>query len=226
MKFHNTSGKSAASPETTSSSPNPSLCKSAHPELPLAQRANVQQPLRAASEHQMVFESISQPLNIGTDEPYVTKAYVSRRFQMSYRTIERNVADGMPSHPIGKRGVRFIVSEIQRWLDTNARKRFAATGRAAAKAELQRRIAVVPILNGLEIVDSSARPARTPARQFNPGESNALLPRCKPGRKRTALAKLACHANDHKWSKGLHVRSCTVCGITQERDAHNQWVTT
>ena len=203
----------------------------------------------------MVFETITQRLNIGTDEQYQTSAYIARRFNMSERSIRRNVRDyGMPAHPIGPRGVRFLVSEVQRWLDTNARKRFAATGRSVTKAELQKRIVMIPLLHGLEIVDKlqlkqddkanlgTAKPSSNTAQgnALRPSASalNALkgqpngsglasdyMPRCKPGRKRTTPKKLACDASHHKWSKGRYARTCTVCGLTQERDPNDQWIT-
>ena len=162
------------------------------------------------------------------DEPYVTKMYVARRFKMSYSTIERNMADGMPWHPIGKRGVRFIVSEIQRWLDTNARKRFAATGRAITKAELQRRIVMIPLLDGLEIVDKlqlkQDDKAKSPPNKERDKSQSSFMPRCKRGRKRTTPEKVACDDRRHKWSKGRYTRTCAVCGITQERDPNDQWI--
>ena len=99
-------------------------------------------------------------------EPWVTLRTVTRHFGMSRTTVWRNINDhGMPWRPLGAHRVRFVLSEIQEWLERTGRKRFAAIGRASALAALKRKID--SSFHGIRIQISVVPPPR-------PGESPIL----------------------------------------------------
>lgn len=50
------------------------------------------------------------------NEPWVTKLQLARHLQVSEKTVERWIADGMPCLR-GKRLVRFQISRCEAWLD-------------------------------------------------------------------------------------------------------------
>lgn len=201
MKHNPTSGKKAALPNTQSSSP----CE---------RTRNVQQ-------QQLVFDKLTQPPlpTAAIAEPYVTKATVTAHFGMSLATINRNMRDGMPFHHVGKRLVRFHITEIQRWLAGNGRDRFLAQGRANTLAEARKRLVVIPILEGLELLSATKK---TSSPQAAPSQPQGT-PKCKPGRKPTH-AKTPCDAGRHRWRTSQYTRTCVDCGRTEERDATNNWV--
>lgn len=211
MKFHTTSGNQAASPETTSSSPSES------PTVPSPEK----NPSNGSLFDQMLLHLPTAPV----PEPFVNKSQLAIHYGVCERTIERWVAADMPRYYIGKREMRFRLSEVQLWLQQNHITRFAAHGIATTMAEVQRRIINIPILNGLEILqvptDTTSRP--------NPPKPNGvqvMTPRCKPGRKSKTPGKVACDGNHHKWKTTRYTRTCAVCGVTEERDAKNNWVST
>lgn len=215
MKTKTISGNKAAIPETTISSP--VVSQPTQPQLPLP-----------PSQQQLAFDQLDDGRHV--DEPYVTLACISKRFKMGERTIRRNVREyGMPCHMIGKRGIRFLVTEVQRWLDDNDRKRFAANGRAATRAEFQKRIVMIPILDGFDLVDrheskvASADSGAIAKRATSVDPS--LLPKCKPGRKpQSPDTSRSCPAGHHRWRTSKYTRTCADCGRTEERDATNNWV--
>jgi excisionase family DNA binding protein len=116
--------------------------------------------MRAADVSPLVVtDTKTQGLKSRGDEPWVTMADVCEHFRMSRTTVWRMVGEGMPVHRLGHR-VRFLVSEVHAWLAKSERKRFAENGRAASLEEARRRIVMIPILEGMEIVmaQSATRP--------------------------------------------------------------------
>jgi predicted DNA-binding transcriptional regulator AlpA len=45
----------------------------------------------------------------------VRKEQVVAHFGVSLSTVDRWIAAGMPKHPLGRRGVRFVVAECEAW---------------------------------------------------------------------------------------------------------------
>ena len=92
---------------------------------------------------------------------------VTRHFGMSRTTIWRNIYDHqMPCHRLRTHRLRFVISEIQEWLDRTGRTRFAAIGRASTLAALQRSIATNPVLRTLKIQISTSAPPSAGSSQF------------------------------------------------------------
>lgn len=50
-------------------------------------------------------------------EPWVTKAQLAAHLQVHEKSIERQVARGMPCFRVGKRTVRFRISVCEAWLE-------------------------------------------------------------------------------------------------------------
>jgi hypothetical protein len=127
MKFHNTSGNKAASPETTSSSPSKSpLTTNTGPqtELPSAHPA-----VLSDGSHQLQFTYVTSP--VIPIEPLVTKRTVCEHYHMGLRTLDYAITLGLPVVPVG-RNVRFKFSQVQPWLEKNGYRRLAKEGRKAA----------------------------------------------------------------------------------------------
>ena len=53
-------------------------------------------------------------------ERLVTKAELAAHLQVHEKTIERRMASGMPCLRVGKRAVRFRISECEAWLEAQA----------------------------------------------------------------------------------------------------------
>jgi len=53
-------------------------------------------------------------------EPWITKAQLAAHLQVHEKSIERRVASGMPCLHVGKRAVRFRISECEAWLEAQA----------------------------------------------------------------------------------------------------------
>jgi predicted DNA-binding transcriptional regulator AlpA len=111
-------------------------------------------------------------------EPLVTCAKICALFGMSRTTVWRNVTEhGMPKHPIGTGyRIRFVVSEVQSWLEKNQRVRFAKNGKEAVLEKVRKRIVLIPILNGIEIVMKSNRPHPDPLPQEREQHVDAINP--------------------------------------------------
>ena len=118
-------------------------------------------------------------------EPWVTLRDVTSHFGMSRTTVWRNIYEHqMPCHPLGAHRLRFVISEIQQWLECTGRKRFAGIGRASTLAALKQAIAANPRFATLQIQISVPAPAPTrpgpmapPARMGNRSVSISHLPR-------------------------------------------------
>ena len=177
-------------------------------------------------------------------ETWVTAKAVLAHFGMSERTLRHYVKDlKMPHHRIGIRQMRFKLSEVQAFLEQLHANRFAATGRANALREARKRLVLIPILNGLQILahpsipkestnlargtvtlKGSDKTAQGNALGHNPSRTFALkgqpkpvlAPRCKPGRKPKTSDATTCK---HKFVTRLHIRTCTVCGLTHHKNA-------
>lgn len=67
-------------------------------------------------------------------EEYLTRAELAAELKVHVTTIDRWRADGMPSKPWGPRIRRFLMSEVEKWLEDEGRKRLRA----------ERPIALVP----------------------------------------------------------------------------------
>jgi hypothetical protein len=122
MKFHNTSGKSAASsnPKSEMQNPPPGKEHGNDSELPTA-HANVPCP----GKDQLQFDYIaSPPIPI---EPLVTKKTLADHYGLSVRTVNYAMTLGLPKVQVGGR-VRFRFSEVQPWFEKNGCRRFAAEG--------------------------------------------------------------------------------------------------
>lgn len=92
-------------------------------------------------------------------EPWVTARDITRHFGMSRTTIWRNINDDqMPCHPLGTHRLRFVLSEIQHWLERTGRRRFAAIGRESALAAVKQTISANPRLATLRIQISMPMP--------------------------------------------------------------------
>jgi hypothetical protein len=227
MKKKPISGNQAAQPNTQSSSP----CEI----TPINQK-------KGKPPVQMVFDQML-PDWPGTPvpEPLMTKGEVAEHYRVCIRTVERWVAADMPRHYVGKREMRFRLSEVQLWLQENRIDRFASQGIATTMAEVRRRVVNIPILNGLKILEKSptekesgsmahgnaVRPdtARISALKEQP--SNVLKPKCKAGRKSVKPERSPanpCPPKEHKWKTSRYTRTCAVCGTTQERDPDDNWV--
>ncbi|HMJ64772.1 MAG TPA: helix-turn-helix domain-containing protein [Candidatus Binatia bacterium] len=170
-------------------------------------------------------------------ETWVTAKTVLAHFGMSERTLRHYVNDlKMPHHRIGIRQMRFKFSEVQAFLEQLHANRFAATGRANALREARKRLVLIPILNGLEILahpltpNGSTNLARGNALGPNAtnsfalkGQSNPVLsPKCKPGRKPKTSDARTCK---HKFITRLHTRTCSRCGLTQHKDSSiGNWI--
>ncbi len=103
----------------------------------------------------MVFDQmLPPPPSRPVAEPFVNKAELAAHYRVCTRTIERWVAADMPRYYIGKREMRFRLSEVQLWLLQNHINRFAAQGIATTMSEVQRRVVHIPILNGPEILNA------------------------------------------------------------------------
>jgi len=88
----------------------------------------------------------------GNGEPWVTMRDVTRHFRMSRTTIWRNIYDHqMPYHRLRTHRLRFVISEIQEWLERTGRTRFAAIGRASTLAALKQAIAAAPVFRTLRV---------------------------------------------------------------------------
>jgi len=170
-------------------------------------------------------------------ETWVTAKAVLAHFGMSERTLRHYVNDlQMPHHRIGIRQMRFKLSEVQAFLEQLHAKRFAAAGRARALREARKRLVLIPILNGLEILaEPSTSKKSAKLAQGNvlgpnaasscalKGQPNGVLaPRCKPGRKPKTSEATTC---EHKFVTRLHTRTCCVCGLTQHKHvATGNWL--
>jgi excisionase family DNA binding protein len=213
MKSKRTSGNQAARPETTISSP--VVSKTTQAQLPLA-----------PSEQQLVFDKITQPPlpTAAIAEPWVTAATIAKHFGMGLRTLRRYVADqDLPHHSIGRQ-MRFKISEVQAFLDRLHADRFAAVGRENTLAEARKRLVVIPILEGVQMLSETRTPATT-KQAPTPSAGKGLTPQCKPGRKALKPATVAsCVSGHHRWRTSQYTRTCADCGRTEERDATNQWV--
>src|SRR5687767_15709731 len=78
-------------------------------------------------------------------EPWVTLHDVTGHFGMSRTTIWRNINEHqMPFHPLGTHRLRFVISEIQQWLERTGRTRFAAIGHESMLAALKQTISANP----------------------------------------------------------------------------------
>lgn len=87
------------------------------------------------------------------DEGYVKAAYLRTHFGMSRATVWRSIAEGMPVTHMGRRLLRFKISEVQRWLEENGRERLARNGTRATVEALRKWIAANPVLRGIEVVE-------------------------------------------------------------------------
>ena len=92
-------------------------------------------------------------------EPWVTMRDVMRHFGMSRTTVWRSIYDHqMPCHRLRTHRLRFVISEIQEWLERTGRARFAAIGRASTLAALQQAVAADPVFSTLKIQISMPSP--------------------------------------------------------------------
>jgi predicted DNA-binding transcriptional regulator AlpA len=88
----------------------------------------------------------------GNGEAWVKMRDVTRHFGMSRTTIWRNITEHqMPHHPLGTHRLRFVLSEIQEWLERTGRNRFARIGRASALAAINQTIAANPVYRTLRV---------------------------------------------------------------------------
>jgi predicted DNA-binding transcriptional regulator AlpA len=102
----------------------------------------------------------SIPSSLSLSEPWVTLRDVTRHFGMSRTTVWRNIYDHqMPCQPLRGHRLRFVISEIQQWLERTGRTRFAAIGRASTLAALKQAIAANPRFATLQIRISAPMPA-------------------------------------------------------------------
>jgi hypothetical protein len=191
---------------------------------PHSENASATVPPHGSVFDQILGETPTAPVH----EPLLKKRQLAKHYGVCDRTIERWVTADMPRHYVGKRQMRFRLSEVQVWLQQNHIDRFAAHGIAMTAAEVKRRIINIPILNGLEILQM-ATPLNEPAqgsetlalkRQHN---ASIVTPRCKPGRKRKSPPVVPCQNNGHKWRTSRYTRTCVVCGCIEERDSCNRW---
>jgi predicted DNA-binding transcriptional regulator AlpA len=108
----------------------------------------------------------SIPSSHSFHEPWVTLRDVTRHFGMSRTTIWRNINDHqMPFHPLGTHRLRFVISEIQQWLERTGRRRFASIGRTSTLAALKQTISANPRLARLRIQISVPESAPTGGRR-------------------------------------------------------------
>ena len=223
MKTKYISGNQAASITRKPSSP---LRKDQQLELPSTQ--GEAGPSNGSVFDQILGETPTAPVH----EPLLKKRQLAKHYGVCDRTIERWVTADMPRHYVGKRQMRFRLSEVQVWLQQNHIHRFAAHGIAMTVAEVKRRIINIPILNGLELVPHPVDAKRT-GRTVLPlprgegrGEGQtgtSATPRCKPGRKPTRSPDVSCADNGHQWRTSRYTRTCAMCGRTEERDPCNRW---
>lgn len=207
MKHQKTSGNRAASPETTISSPVVSKSAQQQQQLPLP-----------PTQEQLAFtEPTESALPAVALERWVTAKAVMDHFGMSERTLRSYVADQkMPIHFIGKRQMRFKISEVQAFLDKLGAERFAAIGRGNSLAEARKRLVVIPVVQGVKLVNKDNK---------GPTKSKPLLtPKCKVGRKlKDPKRASVCDREHHRWRTRQYTRTCSACGRTEERDAANNW---
>jgi hypothetical protein len=95
-------------------------------------------------------------------DPLLNRTELAGHYRVSIRTIDRWVAAGLPRHYIGKRQTRFRLSEMQLWLQQNHNRRFASQGIATTMTEVRRRTFSIPVLNGLQILQSDGPPKQSP----------------------------------------------------------------
>jgi hypothetical protein len=166
-------GNLAALPKTTTSSPvvnNPTTTKdaSASPNHSPSERAPVDAAAAAVPPHgnvprhilDQIIAQVARAPEAPVSEPLITKSDLAKHYDVSGRTVQRWIASGMPFLWIGKRRKRFRLSQVQLWLQQNHIDRFAAQGIATTMTEVRRRIVNIPILNGLQIVQSPKPPPR------------------------------------------------------------------
>jgi hypothetical protein len=182
-----TSPKDAKNPPTTPKAPNEKApCPGKdpchgndhgpHAVVPQPETAPRSETVPSSGSLQMVFDQILPDLaRTGiVREPLLTKTQLALHYQVSGRTIQRWVASDMPFVWVGKRQKRFQLSQVQLWLQQNHIDRFASQGIATTMIELRRRVVNIPILNGLQILQSSnARPASPLPRGEGQGEGQA-----------------------------------------------------
>jgi hypothetical protein len=160
-------------------------CPGKHPEKDKAAQAAVP---RHGNGLEMVFDQILPELAPAgvVREPLLTKTQLALHYQVSGRTVQRWVASDMPFVWVGNRRKRFQLSQVQLWLQQNHIDRFASQGIATTMTEVRRRIVNIPILNGLQILQSNnARPASPLPRGEGQGEGQAGKQRSAPSQPKT-----------------------------------------
>jgi hypothetical protein len=138
MKFHNTSGKSAAPQQPAHNSELPTAhgnvqskdtaswaavpSDGSHPKL-AQPHGPLPHPGKGKSQLEFTYVN-SPPIPI---EPLVTKKTLADHYGLSVRTVNYAMTLGLPKVQVGGR-VRFRFSEVQPWFEQNGCRRFAAEG--------------------------------------------------------------------------------------------------